>query len=50
MTSKIQEFSKEYKKVLVVTGGFHTYGILELLDKENKIKLHKFKFYEWYFY
>ena len=42
MTSKIQEFSKEYKKVLVVTGGFHTYGILELLDKENKIKLHKF--------
>jgi len=42
MASKIQEYSKKYKKILVVTGGFHTYGIMNLLNKENKPKLHKF--------
>ena len=42
MATKIQEACKIYKKILVVTGGFHTYGILNLLDKDNKLKLHKF--------
>lgn len=42
MAAKIQEYEKKHKKILVVTGGFHTYGIINLLDKENKPKLHKF--------
>lgn len=42
MATKIQEACKIQKKILVVTGGFHTYGILNLLDKDNKLKLHKF--------
>ena len=41
MAEKIQEAAEKYKKILVVTGGFHTSGILELLNKQNKIKLHK---------
>jgi len=41
MAGKIQEASKSYKKILVVTGGFHTYGIIDLLDKENNLNLHK---------
>lgn len=42
MANRIQEACKNYKKILVVTGGFHTYGIINLLNKDNKVKLHKF--------
>ncbi len=42
MAAKIQEYIKKHKKILVVTGGFHTYGIISLLENENKPKLHKF--------
>lgn len=41
MASKIQEALKSYNKILVVTGGFHTSGIIGLLDKDNKMKLSK---------
>lgn len=34
MAEQIAGASEAYKKILVVTGGFHTYGIMELL-KEN---------------
>lgn len=40
MAIKISEYSKIFKKVLVVTGGFHTFGLYENLEKENKYKLH----------
>ncbi|MBV7273897.1 hypothetical protein JMF89_06920 [Clostridiaceae bacterium UIB06] len=40
MASKIKEMSTEYKKILVVTGGFHTSGLIELSCKEETIKLH----------
>ena len=41
MAQNIKKESKVHKKVLVVTGGFHTYGIYKLLEKEKKLKLHK---------
>lgn len=41
MAQNIQKESNEHKKILVVTGGFHTYGIYNLMEKENKFKLHK---------
>lgn len=31
MAQQIQEASGQYQKILVVTGGFHTYGLMELL-------------------
>lgn len=45
MASKILEASKTYQRVLVVTGGFHTPGLYELTNSEDKIpkiKLHNF--------
>lgn len=45
MASNIREASKKYKRILVVTGGFHTPGLYELLGqgkKIPKIKLHNF--------
>ena len=42
MSSKIKEEIQKNKKVLVVTGGFHTSEILKLVDNEKTIKLHKF--------
>ncbi|WP_195469121.1 DUF5682 family protein [Clostridium sp. D43t1_170807_H7] len=42
MASKIQEHSEKKKRILVVTGGFHTYGIISLLDQKLKPKIHKF--------
>lgn len=45
MAENIIEATKKYSKVLVVTGGFHTYGIYNLInssDKIKKVKLHKF--------
>lgn len=50
MAEQIAEASKTYKKILVVTGGFHSYGLWELLSKEQDgtyaftgkpVKLHK---------
>ena len=41
MAQNIQKESRVYNKILIVTGGFHTYGIYKLLEKENKLKLHK---------
>lgn len=35
MAERIAEASRTCKKILVVTGGFHTYGILELLAEEE---------------
>lgn len=45
MAFHIREASKKYKRILVVTGGFHTPGLYELLEqgkKIPKIKLHNF--------
>ncbi len=33
MAQQIAEASKEYHRILVVTGGFHTYGLMELLEE-----------------
>lgn len=35
MAKQIAEASKNYKKILVVTGGFHSYGLWELLSKKQ---------------
>ncbi len=35
MASNIKKFSEEYKKILVVTGGFHSYGIYERLSRKK---------------
>lgn len=40
MASKIKEFSLKYNKILVVTGGFHTSGLIQLSDENIEIKLH----------
>lgn len=47
MAQQIAEASGQYKKILVVTGGFHTYGLMELLEAdasasaaEKSVKLH----------
>ncbi len=43
MAARIQEAMQQYKKVLVVTGGFHSLGLHELLQAEVKApKLHSF--------
>lgn len=45
MASNILEASKSHKRILVVTGGFHSYGIYSLIKSEKKIKkpkLHSF--------
>ena len=36
MAEQIARASKDYKKILVVTGGFHTYGLGRLLKKEEE--------------
>lgn len=36
MARQIAEASGSYQKILVVTGGFHTYGLMELLQAEEK--------------
>lgn len=38
MAQQIAEASRSFHKILVVTGGFHTYGLLELLSDENAQK------------
>ncbi len=35
MAWKIQEAAKQYKRILVVTGGFHTPGLMELLGGDS---------------
>lgn len=41
MARQIAEASGQYKKILVVTGGFHTYGLMELLHEDGaEMKLH----------
>lgn len=35
MAEKIAEMSARYGRILVVTGGFHTYGLMELLGMER---------------
>lgn len=45
MASNIIEASKNHKRVLVVTGGFHSYGLYSLIKSEKSIKppkLHSF--------
>lgn len=45
MAYRIKEASAKYKRILVVTGGFHTPGLYELMEGEKKIpkvKLHNF--------
>lgn len=45
MSKNILEAAKTHKKVLVVTGGFHSYGLYSLINSEKKIKsprLHHF--------
>lgn len=43
MAQQISEASGNYQKILVVTGGFHTYGLMELLQ-ENKGDTKRLKF------
>lgn len=38
MASNILEASKKYKRVLVVTGGFHSYGLYSLIHSDKDIK------------
>lgn len=40
MSSKIKEFTSKYNKILVVTGGFHTSGLIQLSSENIEIKLH----------
>ncbi len=35
MAEQIAKASEDFRKILVVTGGFHTYGLLELLSEEE---------------
>ena len=43
MAFRIQETMQNYQKILVVTGGFHSWGLSELLKSKVKpVKLHKF--------
>ncbi|MBR1554558.1 MAG: hypothetical protein IJ644_04095 [Oscillospiraceae bacterium] len=43
MAFRIQETMQNYQKILVVTGGFHSWGLSELLKSKIKpVKLHKF--------
>lgn len=45
MSKNILEAAKTHKKVLVVTGGFHSYGLYSLINSEKEIKspkLHHF--------
>lgn len=43
MAYRIQEAMQEYQKILVVTGGFHTPGLAELLNLDNSKKISKIK-------
>ena len=45
MAENILKAAETHKRVLVVTGGFHTYGLYRLTsgqDKLQKVKVHKF--------
>ncbi|MDE6005329.1 MAG: hypothetical protein K2G88_08095, partial [Oscillospiraceae bacterium] len=43
MAYRIQEAMKNYKKILIVTGGFHSWGLSELLKTKIKpVRLHRF--------
>lgn len=43
MAYRIQEAMQKYQKILVVTGGFHSWGLSELLKQKVKpVKLHHF--------
>ena len=45
MAENILKASETHERVLVVTGGFHTYGLYRLIsgqDKLQKVKVHKF--------
>ncbi len=43
MAFRIQEAMQSFQKILVVTGGFHSWGLSELLKSKVKaVKLHKF--------
>ncbi|MFZ5987549.1 MAG: DUF5682 family protein [Bacillota bacterium] len=39
MASNIKKALKEYARVLVVTGGFHTWGLLKLIEENGKGKV-----------
>jgi hypothetical protein len=43
MQMQIEKNAKKYNRVLIVTGGFHTWGLLQLRDKKIKVKLKKIK-------
>ncbi len=45
MASNIKKAAEKYKHILVVTGGFHTYGLYSLINSKDditKIKTHNF--------
>lgn len=39
MNRQIEKYSKVHRRVLVVTGGFHTYGLLKCRDENVKLKI-----------
>lgn len=39
MAGNIREAMRNHEKVLIVTGGFHTWGLVELLDEEEETSL-----------
>ncbi len=41
MAGKIHEARKKYNRILVVTGGFHTYGIIKMLKSNENFSLKK---------
>lgn len=43
MHMQIVKKAEKYNKILVVTGGFHTWGLLQLKDKKINLKLKKVK-------
>lgn len=43
MTMEINKYSKEYNKILVVTGGFHTWGLLKIKKEKPTLKLKRIK-------
>ncbi|WP_315674057.1 DUF5682 family protein [Clostridium sp. 19966] len=41
MAMNIRKAMKEYKRILVVTGGFHSAALMGLIKEEKELKLHK---------
>ncbi|QZY56178.1 DUF5682 family protein [Crassaminicella profunda] len=43
MNMQIQKYANEYEKILVITGGFHTFGLVELQKRKVEIKIQDIK-------